>query len=157
VNKATASICAATFDGSGDSTHETFNIVNLVVEVARGSPDQKLRHCKDALADIVRVCIRGSKNYGGVWKLDGETYNINNAVYPKNPLALPRATSTTEMPSTTATPSTTSTSSDEATLTSEVQSTATPNTDGTNIVSFGSTFANGCEIDGTVARQQRMH
>jgi hypothetical protein len=154
VNKATADICAAKFDGSGDSTHETFNIVNLNVEVARGSPDQKLSHCKDALADIVKICIRGSADYGGVWKLNGEMYNITNSVYPNNPLVLPSTTSTTETPTTTPTPTTTSTTSS----TSDVQGTATPNPDGTKIVSLGSTFAaNGCEIDGILARQQRMH
>jgi hypothetical protein len=139
LSKGMIDICKADFSGSGDSTHQTFNIINLEIRISRASPSQKLKNCTDGLSDIVNTCIRHSADYGGIWELDGEVYNIINPVFPNNPIVLP--SSMRPPPSSSTTPP---------------QSTPTPNPDGTNIVSFERLF---CEwvIDTAIARQQRVH
>lgn len=81
-----ATICAGKFDGSGDSTHMTFNHGFIDIELIRSSATQTLTHCNDAINAIVATCIMGSADYGGIYSQDGETYNITNTIAPANPL-----------------------------------------------------------------------
>ena len=81
-----ATICAGNFDGSGDSTHMTFNHGFIDIELIRSSATQTLTHCNDAINSIISTCILGSADYGGIYSLDDETYNITNTIAPANPL-----------------------------------------------------------------------
>ena len=81
-----AIICAGSFDGSGDSTHMTFNHGFIDIELIRSSATQTLTHCNDAINSIISTCILGSADYGGIYSQDGETYNITNTIAPANPL-----------------------------------------------------------------------
>ena len=81
-----ATICAGNFDGSGDSTHMTFNHGFMDIELIRSSDTQTLTHCNDAIHSIISTCILGSADYGGIYSQDGETYNITNTIAPANPL-----------------------------------------------------------------------
>jgi hypothetical protein len=85
-NNLLATICAAKFNGSGDSTHMTFNVGYIDLTLERSSPDCPLTYCKAALNSIINVCILGSNDYGGVFNQGGETYNISNTIYPNNPV-----------------------------------------------------------------------
>ena len=81
-----ATVCAGNFDGSGDSTHMTFNHGFIDIELIRSSDTQTLTHCNDAINSIISTCILGSADYGGIYSRDGETYNITNTIAPANPL-----------------------------------------------------------------------
>ena len=81
-----ATICAGNFDGSGDSTHMTFNHGFIDIELIRSSATQTLTHCNDAINSIISTCILSSADYGGIYSQDGETYNITNTIAPANPL-----------------------------------------------------------------------
>ncbi|KAI9853989.1 MAG: hypothetical protein M1813_001598 [Trichoglossum hirsutum] len=85
-NNGIANVCAAEFNGSGNSKQETFNHGQLNIVVSRSSKDNALRYCKDAMNAIINVCVLGSHDYGGVWTLGGEEYNITNMAFPDNPL-----------------------------------------------------------------------
>ena len=85
-NNQLATMCAATFNGSGDSTHATFNHGNIDLTLQRSSPDDPLAFCNDALKAIIHICILSSNYYGGVLYEGGEIYNISNSIYPNNPL-----------------------------------------------------------------------
>ena len=81
-----ATVCAGKFDGSGDSTHMTFNHGFIDIELIRSSDTQTLTHCNDAINSIISTCILGSADYGGIYSQDGQTYNITNTIAPANPL-----------------------------------------------------------------------
>lgn len=79
-------VCAGKFDGSGDSTHMTFNHGSIAIELIRSSATRTLAHCNDAMNAIIGTCIMGNADYGGIYSQDGETYNITNTIAPANPL-----------------------------------------------------------------------
>lgn len=85
-NNQVNTICSAQFNGSGDSTHETFNLGLLNIALTRPSANQPLQFCQQAINKIIGVCILGSFDFGGTWNLNGEVYNITNVGFPKNPL-----------------------------------------------------------------------
>ncbi|KAH0565466.1 hypothetical protein GP486_001147 [Trichoglossum hirsutum] len=85
-NGGVSNVCAAKFNGSGNSKQETFNHGQLNIVVSRSSEKVALRYCEDAMNAIINVCVLSSHDYGGVWTLDGEAYNITNIVFPNNPL-----------------------------------------------------------------------
>jgi hypothetical protein len=101
-NNQLATVCATKFNRSGDSTRITFNHGYIDLTLERSSPDGLLDFCKAALNSIINTCILGSNDYGGVFYQGGETYNISNSIYPKNPLipnidqGAPDATTTTQ-------------------------------------------------------------
>ena len=53
-----ASICAAKFNGFGDSTHETFNHGQLTILVQRASDTAQLTHCTTGLSAIIDDCFK---------------------------------------------------------------------------------------------------
>lgn len=74
------SICAAKFDGSGDSLHETF------ITMARGSDTEALTFCMKGLNAIVSKCILDDGGYRGEYFRGDQTYTITNNIFPNNPL-----------------------------------------------------------------------
>ena len=101
-NNQLATVCATKFNRPGNSTRITFNHGYIDLTLERSSPDGLLDFCKAALNSIINICILGSNDYGGVFYQGGETYNISNSIYPKNPLipnidqGAPDATTTTQ-------------------------------------------------------------
>ncbi|KAN0068279.1 hypothetical protein V8E54_013475 [Elaphomyces granulatus] len=71
------------FSGSADS--KVFHHGFIYILIQRESP-RPLVYCNAALTLIIDTCIMWNNTYGGMYSLDGETYIIWNAVYPKNPL-----------------------------------------------------------------------
>jgi hypothetical protein len=65
----------------------------MIWTVARTNNQQPLRHCKEAMKNIMHQCILDDNYWGGVWSLDGENYTIDNDNYLDYPL-LPRDSST---------------------------------------------------------------
>lgn len=144
-----ASICGAKFDGSGDSTHMTLNVGLIDIALTRPSADRPLQFCTEAMNSIINVCILGSADYGGIWNLQGEVYNVTNMNFPNNPLipgADDGAMTTTASPTTSTKPAIPPFQT--ATMNGEVcvlpygsndplctpTSTPAPNPDGTNLV-----------------------
>jgi hypothetical protein len=85
-NNALQGICAAKFDGSGDSLHETFNHGLEDITVERSSDTEALTFCIGGLNSIITTCILNGNDYGGTYVQGGETYTIWNQGYPQNPL-----------------------------------------------------------------------
>ena len=106
-----ATICAGKFDGSGDSTHMTFNHGLLTILLQRGSPTEAITACTPGLNAIIDTCIKGSGVYGGTYSAGDQFFNITNIAFPNNPLipggdqgASSITSSTAPPPSSTATP-----------------------------------------------------
>lgn len=85
-NNQLASFCAAEFDGSGDSTHESFNHGGETIEVQRGSDTEQLTFCMEGLNAIIDGCIRNGGDYGGIYTRGDQKYSITNSEFPQNPL-----------------------------------------------------------------------
>lgn len=85
-NNQLANICATKFDGSGDSTHESFNHGGETITVQRGSDTEKLTFCTEGLNAIIDGCIRNGGDYGGTYTRGDQKYTITNSEFPKNPL-----------------------------------------------------------------------
>jgi hypothetical protein len=73
--------------------------------IQRTNKEQSLRYCKDAMQNIMDQCITGGNYWGGSWSLNGETYTIQNSLYPADP-KFPADSSTTPPASSTATANT---------------------------------------------------
>lgn len=79
-------ICDAKFDGSGTSTQMTFNHGTINIIVGRMDDTKPLQYCQESMKAIINTCIIGTKDYGGVFAIGGESYNITNMIWPQNPL-----------------------------------------------------------------------
>jgi hypothetical protein len=90
-----ATVCAAKFNGSST----TFNYDYIDMTLERSSPGLPLAFCNAALNSIINTCILGSNYYGGVFYQGGETYNISNSIYPKNPLNIGQGAPSPDNPS----------------------------------------------------------
>ena len=81
-----ATYCAAQFDGSGDSTHMSFNHGGETITVQRESDTEQLTFCMEGLNAIISGCIQNGGDYGGVYTRGDQKYTITNSEFPNNPL-----------------------------------------------------------------------
>ena len=56
----------------------TFNHVSLLLTMTIKDSRTRQSHCYRALGQIISNCILGEKKYGGIWELDGQTYDLVN-------------------------------------------------------------------------------
>ncbi|RFU24252.1 hypothetical protein B7463_g12085, partial [Scytalidium lignicola] len=82
-NFTVSTVCKVQFQAN--PLEDAVGINNMVVSITRPSADKPLQHCLDAMQSILTTCILGSSDYGGVFELDGEIYNVSNSVFPNDP------------------------------------------------------------------------
>ncbi|TPX17800.1 uncharacterized protein E0L32_002901 [Thyridium curvatum] len=86
-NSALDSICSGNWrTGDTEKLSNTFNHWSMLYSVQRTDNTKPLAYCKDAFTNIIEQCITNGNYWGGVWSLNGETYNISNSAYPSNGL-----------------------------------------------------------------------
>ncbi|KAK6416407.1 hypothetical protein LTR95_017455, partial [Oleoguttula sp. CCFEE 5521] len=79
------SMCNSGFPPGSDLVG-TFNLASIIFKITRNDASQPLQHCEDAFNDILDQCVDGGDFWGGVWSLDGESYDVTDNAYPDHTL-----------------------------------------------------------------------